>query len=175
MPQPSLPDVLAHAVADVGGTERPGQVPMAEAVAGAMTDGQHLMVQAGTGTGKSLAYLVPALLHEGRVVVATATLALQRQLVERDLPRLVEAVTSMEGGSDVDTTFAIQKGRANYPCLHRMHEGVPDEQGTLVDVPMGPLATKVLELRKWADQETRTGAPASATTPRGTRTGSGAR
>ena len=57
-----------------------------------MTEGRHLLVQAGTGTGKSLGYLVPAMLHDKRVVVATATLALQHQLVERDLPRLVEAV-----------------------------------------------------------------------------------
>ena len=70
----------------------PGQVEMAEAVAAAMDEGRHLLVQAGTGTGKSLAYLVPSLLHGDRVVVATATLALQHQLVERDIPRLVEAL-----------------------------------------------------------------------------------
>ena len=124
---------------------------MAEAVAEAFGEEQHLLVQAGTGTGKSLAYLVPALLHEGRVVVATATLALQHQLVERDLPRLIEAVGSMPGGGEVDTSFAVQKGRSNYACLHRIREGVPDDQGTLVDVPMGPMATKVLELRTWAE------------------------
>src|SRR4051812_22133180 len=99
MNKPSLPDLLHAAVTAVGGTERPGQVTMAEAVAEAVADGSHLLVQAGTGTGKSLGYLVPALAHGvaaspgeagGRVVVATATLALQRQLVERDLPRTVE-------------------------------------------------------------------------------------
>ena len=62
----------------IGGVERPGQVEMAEAVETAMRDGGHLLVQAGTGTGKSLAYLVPALLHPGPVVVATATIALQK-------------------------------------------------------------------------------------------------
>ena len=62
-PAPSVRELLAAAVAGVGGSERPGQVEMAEAVAAAMTDGSHLLVQAGTGTGKSLAYLVPALLH----------------------------------------------------------------------------------------------------------------
>ncbi len=153
MSKPSLPDVLAHAVDELGGSERPGQVRMAEAVAEAMTAEQHLLVQAGTGTGKSLAYLVPALLHEGRVVVATATLALQHQLVERDLPRLVDAVGSMPGGADVDTSFAVQKGRSNYACLHRIREGVPDDQGTLVDVPQGSLAEKVLSLRAWAEEE----------------------
>ena len=75
----------------LGGQERPGQIQMAEAVARAMTSGEHLLVQAGTGTGKSLGYLVPALLHDRRVVVATATLALQHQLVERDIPALLEA------------------------------------------------------------------------------------
>jgi ATP-dependent DNA helicase DinG len=85
------------------------------------------------------------------VVVATATLALQHQLVERDLPRLVEAVASMPGGSDVDTSFAVQKGRANYACLHRIREGVPDDQGALVEVPEGTLGKEVLELREWAE------------------------
>ncbi|WP_440900008.1 DEAD/DEAH box helicase, partial [Actinosynnema sp.] len=93
MPEiPPVKDLLGSAVAALGGQERAGQVAMAEAVTAAMEDGHHLLVQAGTGTGKSLAYLVPALRHRERVVVATATLALQHQLVERDLPRLVEAV-----------------------------------------------------------------------------------
>src|SRR4051794_24971227 len=123
---------------------------MAEAVTAAMESGQHLLVQAGTGTGKSLAYLVPSLLHQDRVVVATATLALQHQLVERDLPRLVEAVKD----SGVDTSYAVLKGRSNYACLHRIREGVPDEQGALeVVLPEGSLGKKVLELRTWAEQE----------------------
>ena len=84
-------EVLAAAVAKLGGEERPGQVAMADAVADAITEGRHLLVQAGTGTGKSLGYLVPALLHHDRVVVATATLALQHQLVERDIPALLDA------------------------------------------------------------------------------------
>jgi ATP-dependent DNA helicase DinG len=90
---PATPDVaelLAAAVSGIGGAERPGQVQMAEAVRQAIETGEHLAVQAGTGTGKSLAYLVPALRHAvttGRtVVVATATIALQRQLIDRDLP-----------------------------------------------------------------------------------------
>src|SRR4051812_28945370 len=141
---------LAAAVDALGGEERPGQVQMAEAVADAMVDGTHLLVQAGTGTGKSLAYLVPALLHDSRVVVATATLALQHQLVERDIPRLVEAVGELPG---VDASYAVLKGRSNYACLHRIRAGVPDDQGTLVEVPQGSMATKVLELRAWAEQE----------------------
>ncbi|GAB3778901.1 ATP-dependent DNA helicase [Nocardioides ungokensis] len=145
-------EVLAGAVSALGGTQRDGQVAMAEAVAEAMTDGRHLLVQAGTGTGKSLAYLVPSLLHEQRVVVATATLALQHQLVERDIPRLVEAV-----GDRVDASYAVLKGRSNYACLHRIREGVPDEQGALVEMPSGSMGQKVLELRAWAEEEAEAG------------------
>ncbi|WP_446740508.1 ATP-dependent DNA helicase [Nocardioides sp. T2.26MG-1] len=131
---------------------------MAEAVAEAMDKGQHLLVQAGTGTGKSLAYLVPSLLHDKRVVVATATLALQHQLVERDLPRLVEAVKAAPGGQGLDTSHAVLKGRSNYACLHRIREGVPDDQGALeVELPSGSLGKKVLELRAWAEEETEQG------------------
>ena len=165
--------MLAAAVEALGGEERTGQIEMAEAVADAMVEGTHLLVQAGTGTGKSLAYLVPALLHDSRVVVATATLALQHQLVERDLPRLVEAVGDLPG---VDASYAVLKGRSNYACLHRIRAGVPDDQGTLVEVPQGSMATKVLELRAWAEEEVRgQAAAASATTRRGTPTASGAR
>jgi ATP-dependent DNA helicase DinG len=129
---------------------------MAEAVTDAFEHGRHLVVQAGTGTGKSLAYLVPALLHDQRVVVATATLALQHQLVERDIPRLVEAVA--EEHPEIDTSYAVLKGRSNYACLHRIREGAPDdEQGALVDVPQSTLGKKVLELRAWAEQEAESG------------------
>ena len=150
----AVTELLGTAVAALGGQERAGQVRMAEAVAEAMDTGQHLLVQAGTGTGKSLAYLVPSLLHEQRVVVATATLALQHQLVERDLPRLVEAVKAAPGGAGLDTSHAVLKGRSNYACLHRIREGVPDDQGALdVELPAGSLGKKVLELRAWAEEE----------------------
>ncbi len=148
-------EVLAQAVNALGGETRDGQVQMADEVAEAMREGRHLLVQAGTGTGKSLGYLVPAMLHDKRVVVATATLALQHQLVERDLPRLVEAVKGVRG---VDTSYAVLKGRSNYACLHRIRAGVPDEQGALVDVPTGSMAEKVLELRAWAEEESEQGA-----------------
>ncbi|KQW49029.1 ATP-dependent helicase [Nocardioides sp. Root1257] len=151
MPEtPTVSELLQTAVTALGGQERAGQVQMAEAVTEAMEGEQHLLVQAGTGTGKSLAYLVPSLLHRDRVVVATATLALQHQLVERDLPRLVDAVKD----SGVDTSYAVLKGRSNYACLHRIREGVPDEQGALeVVLPEGSLGKKVLELRTWAESE----------------------
>ena len=138
-----------------------------------MVGGDHLLVQAGTGTGKSLAYLVPSLLHDSRVVVATATLALQHQLVERDLPRLVEAVGDLPG---VDASYAVLKGRSNYACLHRIREGVPDDQGTLdrgaagLDGHQGARAAR---LGRGGGRGAA--AAASATTRRGTPTASGAR
>ncbi|MFH9871275.1 ATP-dependent DNA helicase [Streptomyces lydicus] len=175
MTKPSLPDLLHAAVTAVGGTERPGQVAMAEAVAeavgGTATDDSppsedgakrgyaHLLVQAGTGTGKSLGYLVPALAHGERVVIATATLALQRQLVERDLPRTVDALHPLLRRRP---EFAMLKGRSNYLCLHRLHEGAPqDEEDGLFDVfeqatPTSKLGKDLMRLRDWAD-ETETG------------------
>ncbi|GAA2925704.1 ATP-dependent DNA helicase [Streptomyces enissocaesilis] len=159
MTKPSLPELLHAAVTAVGGTERPGQVTMTEAVAEAIDDNAHLLVQAGTGTGKSLGYLVPALAHGERVVVATATLALQRQLVERDLPRTVEALHPLLRRRP---EFAMLKGRSNYLCLHRLHEGVPqEEEDGLFDqfeaaAPTSKLGQDLLRMRDWAD-ETETG------------------
>src|SRR4051812_10135821 len=159
MTKPSLPELLHAAVTAVGGTERPGQVTMAESVADAVADQSHLLVQAGTGTGKSLGYLVPALAHGERVVVATATLALQRQLVERDLPRTVEALKPLLRR---EPQFAMLKGRSNYLCLHRLHEGVPqdDEEGLFdpfeAAAPTSRLGQDLLRMRDWAD-ETETG------------------
>ncbi|MBS4751746.1 ATP-dependent DNA helicase [Nocardioides sp. zg-ZUI104] len=142
-------ELLGAAVTALGGQQRDGQVAMAEAVGEALAAKEHLLVQAGTGTGKSLGYLVPALMHDKRVVVATATLALQHQLVERDLPRLVQAVGKRPG---LDTSYAVLKGRSNYACLHRIREGAPDEQGELVQLPEGSMGAKVLELRAWAEK-----------------------
>jgi len=116
--------MLAAAVDALGGSERAGQVAMAEAVAHAFDTGEHLAVQAGTGTGKSLAYLVPALARavetDCPVVVSTATIALQRQLVERDLPQLAD---SLERCLPRRPHFAILKGRGNYLCLNKIHNG----------------------------------------------------
>nr|CAA9318187.1 MAG: DinG family ATP-dependent helicase YoaA [uncultured Nocardioidaceae bacterium] len=147
---PTVRDVLAAAVASIGGTERPGQVEMAEAVAGALSRGEHLLVQAGTGTGKSLGYLAPSLLHNRRVVVATATLNLQHQLVERDIPALLDAAEQVLGKRP---KAAVLKGRSNYVCLHRVRDGAPDDQGTLIEVPVGALGAEVIALREWAEDE----------------------
>jgi ATP-dependent DNA helicase DinG len=151
---PTVREVLAAAVAAVGGEERSGQILMAESVAEAMESGQHLLVQAGTGTGKSLGYLVPALLHHDRVVVATATLALQHQLVERDIPALVEAARDV---LHEDATYAVLKGRSNYACLHRVREGVPDDQGALIEIPESSIGAEVVALREWVEEEAEEG------------------
>jgi ATP-dependent DNA helicase DinG len=156
-------DLLATAVDALGGTQRPGQVQMAEAVAHAFATGEHLAVQAGTGTGKSLAYLVPAisraLTEETPVVVSTATIALQRQLVDRDLPRLVDAIADELPRRP---RFALLKGRRNYLCLNKVHNGATDEAA---DVPQeelfSPVAASALgrdvaRLTTWAS-ETETG------------------
>ena len=151
--------LLAAAVDGIGGTARPGQDAMAEAVWRAIGTGEHLAVQAGTGTGKSLAYLVPAAAHAiGRgssVVVATATIALQRQLIDRDLPRLTPALEPLLGR---EPTFAILKGRRNYLCLHRLRTGPPDEPGeTLFDpADVSAMGRQVRRLTEWA-ADTATG------------------
>ncbi len=157
-PIPNVGRLLAAAVSGIGGAERPGQVAMAEAVRDAIETGEHLAVQAGTGTGKSLAYLVPAVRHAmttgSTVVVATATIALQRQLIDRDLPRLAAALAPMLGR---EPTFAILKGRRNYLCLHRQRGGVAeDPQDALFDPvdagPASPLGRQVKRLHEWAEQ-----------------------
>ena len=128
---PEVTELLDTAVTALAGKRRDGQVRMATAVANAIETGEHLAVQAGTGTGKSLAYLVPAIRHAvdsgDTVVVSTATIALQRQLVERDLPRLAGALKSALGR---EPTFAILKGRGNYLCLNKIHAGTVEEPDT---------------------------------------------
>src|SRR5690606_852868 len=123
---------------------------MAEAVAEALQSERHLLVQAGTGTGKSLGYLVPSLLHGERVVIATATLNLQHQLIERDIPALAAAAGTV---LDEIPACAVVKGRSNYACLHRVREGAPDDQGALVEVPEGSLGAEVVALREWAERQ----------------------
>jgi ATP-dependent DNA helicase DinG len=160
---PGVDELLDAAVAALGGQPREGQRRMARAVRQALTGGTHLAVQAGTGTGKSLAYLVPAIRHamtrDTTVVISTATIALQRQLVDRDLPRLVEALAPALGRVP---TFAILKGRRNYLCLHRLHgdmHGAASDDGTaeLFDpFAVSALGRQVKRLHEWAS-ETETG------------------
>ena len=158
---PSPLEVLDAAVASVGGQTRDGQQEMVRAVDGAFEAGEHLLIQAGTGTGKSLGYLVPALLraidqHE-RIVVATATLALQAQLATKDIPTALDAVEQLTGRKP---RTAILKGRTNYACLYRAREGVHPEQGTLLGsetVPVSDTGSEVLRLREWVEEQVESG------------------
>jgi ATP-dependent DNA helicase DinG len=154
-----VPELLAVAVAALGGSARGGQLEMATAVARAFDSGEHLAVQAGTGTGKSLAYLIPAILRavsdDSPVVVSTATIALQRQLVDRDLPRLAE---SLADALPRTPRFALLKGRRNYLCLNKIHNGAADgddaegrPQEELFDpVAVSALGRDVQRLTAWA-------------------------
>src|SRR5207302_11229165 len=102
---------LARVVADF--EPRAGQVDMAVAVARALEDGGVLLAEAGTGTGKTLAYLVPAILGRQRVLISTGTKNLQEQIYFKDIPAL-------RGALGVPFTATYMKGRANYLCLHRL-------------------------------------------------------
>jgi ATP-dependent DNA helicase DinG len=144
---------LVRAVAGLPQHEdRPAQTAMADSVARAIGEQRHLVVQAGTGTGKSLAYLVPALTLGTRVVVSTATKALQDQLANRDLPELAKHL----GGP---FEFAVLKGRSNYLCQQRVAEVAGGDQ-QLVLAPelggagpapeLGPLGREVQRLVQWA-------------------------
>ncbi|MDU4633842.1 ATP-dependent DNA helicase, partial [Corynebacterium sp.] len=149
--------LLDKAVAALGGSQREGQVRMATAVAAALDKERHLAVQAGTGTGKSLAYLVPAIRHAmnsgSTVIVSTATLALQRQLVERDLPRLTKALAPV---MERTPTFAIMKGRNNYLCMNKI-AATPDDPEALIDESeISRRGKAVRRIHEWA-QETETG------------------
>jgi ATP-dependent DNA helicase DinG len=136
-------DALAAITAALpAGEPRPGQVRMAEAVARAIAEGEHLVVEAGTGTGKTFAYLVPAVLAGQRVVVTTATKALQDQLADKDLPFLAEHL-------DEPVSWAVVKGRSNYVCLQRVHEVEGGEQLAL-DVGPRPPSEEVAALVAWA-------------------------
>ena len=139
-------EALDVAVEAIGGAPREGQIEMAEAVANALTDRHHLMVQAGTGTGKSLAYLIPGIVHGRKVLVATATLALQRQLVDRDLPAVVPALEKLLGR---EVTYAIYKGVGNYICLQKMNSEDVDPDGELV-MDVSSLEKDAKRLIAWA-------------------------
>lgn len=130
---------------------------MVKAVQQAIDNEEHLAVQAGTGTGKSLAYLVPSIRHamesDSPVVVSTATIALQRQLVDRDLPRLAETL-----GKDLphEPTFAILKGRRNYLCRYKVTAGWPEEEQDQLFDPREVSVTgrMVQRIQEWAEETT---------------------
>lgn len=147
--------LLDTAVEALGGARRDGQMKMANAVTRALESERHLAVQAGTGTGKSLAYLVPAIRHAQNsghtVIVSTATLALQRQLVERDLPRLADA---LEAVMEVKPTFAIMKGRSNYLCMNKVAraEELAAEDALMEEQEVSRMGRHIQRIYKWADE-----------------------
>jgi ATP-dependent DNA helicase DinG len=156
---PGVAELLEAAVTAVGGARREGQDTMADAVRKALTTGEHLAVQAGTGTGKSLAYLVPAIRHaiakDTTVVISTATIALQRQLVDRDLPRVAKALKPLLGRAP---SFAILKGRRNYLCLNKLHgpDDVDPEDELFDPFQVSAMGRAVKRIHDWAD-DTETG------------------
>ncbi|CAA9343942.1 MAG: DinG family ATP-dependent helicase YoaA [uncultured Friedmanniella sp.] len=163
-------EVLVAAVDTIGGAERPGQVAMADAVDNALATGRHLLIQAGTGTGKSLGYLAPTLVRlagsRERIVIATATLALQSQLADNDIPAALDAVQKVTGKRP---KHAVLKGRTNYACLLRVRDGSETDQSTLISAadlagtitprasPESVLGAEVLALREWAEEEATSG------------------
>jgi len=148
-----VPDAVAVALERVvaelpgGGEARLGQREMADAVRLGIAERKHVAVQAGTGTGKTLAYLVPAILSGRRTVVATATKALQDQLAGKDLPFLTEHL-------DHPFAWAVLKGRSNYVCMQRLAElaaaGNDEEQLALDGVADRAPAEELVQLAKWA-------------------------
>lgn len=135
------------AAATPGGERRPPQEQMTVAVAAAIDAKRHLLAQAGTGTGKSWAYLVPAILSGKRTVVATATKALQDQLAGKDLPFLTEHL-----GHPFE--FAVLKGRSNYVCRQRLRELSGTDQLALDGLAQRASPTELATLAAWADHTT---------------------
>ncbi|HEU5485457.1 MAG TPA: ATP-dependent DNA helicase [Microlunatus sp.] len=155
-------------MAEIGGHERGGQLELAAAVGEAFDTGVHLLAQAGTGTGKSLGYLAPTLVRLARgdldrIVVTTATLALQSQLATKDIPSALDAVEAVTGRRP---SHAILKGRTNYACLLKVRDGA-DDQAALIPAselvaslqdapraaPESALGAEVLALREWAEEQ----------------------
>ncbi len=152
-------ELLQKTIDNFKGTERLGQQQMVETIVEGLVAGGHRIIQAGTGTGKSLGYLVPAAAHAlseggGTVVISTATIALQRQLMDKDLPLLADTLAKEYG---VKLTYAVLKGRNNYVCLQKMHSAIPDPDGeALFEVSRGALGDQAVAVRAWAN-ETDTG------------------
>lgn len=161
-------EVLGAAVAAIGGSPRNGQQVMCDQITRSLSDGAHLLIQAGTGTGKSLGYLAPALVwameSDQTVLVTTATLALQAQLAKKDIPVAARAAAAVLGR---EPRTEILKGRSNYACLLRVRDQVGGEQETLLGAvevadavrssraasPESVIGAEVVALREWAEAE----------------------
>src|SRR5438132_12103784 len=124
---------------------RPQQQQMAVAVARALKAKEHLVVEAGTGVGKSIGYLVPAILfavaNNKKAVVSTHTINLQEQLVEKDLPMLARILP-------VKFSFAMLKGRQNYLCTRRLHKAMQQADGLFTS----PEVQELRRIHDWSKQ-----------------------
>lgn len=155
---------LLHAVLEkMGGTTRDGQERMVRLAAQALKEETNLVIQAGTGTGKSLGYLVPAMLRasetDERIIISTATVALQRQIVEHDAPRVNAEL-------DHPVPVAVLKGWNHYACKHKVMGTYP-MQSALLEEPVGKTTDtgeQVLLARQWA-LDSRTGDRDDLSTP----------
>ncbi|MSZ18165.1 MAG: ATP-dependent helicase, partial [Actinobacteria bacterium] len=132
-----------------GAEERQGQIDMSHAIAESLASGRSIIVQAGTGTGKSLGYLVPAILTGETAVVATATKALQDQLNSNDLPLLQKHL-------NIPFTWAVVKGRSNYACLQRINERADKSAQLEFEETSDKVNKEIDELIAWA-KKTKTG------------------
>lgn len=150
--------VLEAVVNELGGQRRAGQEEMVSGIARTLEKTGHLIVQAGTGTGKSFAYLVPALLwcveRDRRVIVSTATLALQRQIMCHDAPLVARAVGAVAARTP---KVALLKGWNNYACLRKAAGGYPEDGALLsrIEAEYGSLSStatgeEVMRVRDWA-------------------------
>lgn len=146
--------LLAKAIANLDGVPRQGQKIMALEVYKTITGGVDLLVQAGTGTGKSLGYLIPAakFLSENpksRVIIATATLALQSQLANSDIPRILKLIREDTGK---ELQWCLLKGRSNYLCLAKMRaEYLAEDQESLVSANVTEFGAELIALREWGE------------------------
>lgn len=137
-------EVLLHVTSTFSGAEeRQGQKDMSHAIAESLASGRSIIVQAGTGTGKSLGYLVPAILHGKKTVVATATKALQDQLDKNDLPML-------QTHMGVDFSWAVVKGRSNYVCRQRVNELSDKEEQPEFEELRDSVKKEIEQLISWA-------------------------
>ncbi|PPD54726.1 MAG: helicase [Methylotenera sp.] len=146
---------LAESIA--GYSERPQQLEMALAIEAAIKDNKQLVAEAGTGTGKTFAYLVPALLSGGKVIISTGTKTLQDQLFNRDLPNVRDALK-------VPVTVAMLKGRSNYVCHYHLEAATQSGRfASREDAKYVHLIKNFAENSKTGDKSELTEVPENAT------------
>ena len=157
----TLTQIFKHdgALADAisGFSERAQQLEMALAIEAAIKGNKQLVAEAGTGTGKTFAYLVPALLSGGKVIISTGTKNLQDQLYSRDLPNVRDALK-------VPVTVAMLKGRSNYVCHHHLEAAAQSGRfASREDAKYVHLIKNFAENSKTVDKAELTDVPESAT------------